>query len=117
MVKVLERQLGAQRIELDTRAGWAEFDVPNSIDPTVIVKAMVDAGYTMERVDFEVTGPIEQASGGLTLVVESNGQRLPMKKAEPGPKQKRRVTAFGWQEEGGSVHYAPAEKVIKTDDR
>ncbi|MEM7261053.1 MAG: hypothetical protein AAF488_03620 [Planctomycetota bacterium] len=117
MVKVLERQLGAQNIELDTRAGWAEFDVPNRIDVAGLVKAMVDAGYTMERVDYRVEGRVEKGAEGTVLVMAKNDQRLPVRGVDASGPAPARVTAQGWVKPGQPIHFTKAEKVVKTQDR
>lgn len=116
-MKVLERQLGAQKIELDTRAGWAEFDVPNSIDVEALAKAMVDAGYTMERVDYGVEGRVEKTDDGTMFVVTKTDQRLPLRGVDGTGPAPTRLTAHGWAKPGQAIHFTKAEKVVKTQDR
>lgn len=88
-MKALERQLAAQKIELDTRDAWAHFDVHQPIDLSKINKAATDASYTLKTLDFTVTGQVEASGDKKELVIAPHGQRLPW--SGEGPKTKSTV--------------------------
>ncbi|MEM7164732.1 MAG: hypothetical protein AAF581_04670 [Planctomycetota bacterium] len=75
-MKALERQLGAQKIELDTRDAWAHFDIHQNIDLEKVADAAYDASYTLSILDFSVKGRVEKKDDFSEHVIAPHGQRL-----------------------------------------
>ena len=63
MEKALRRQLGADAVDLDTRAGRAHYTLaePVRIDFAAIEKAAVGAGYTLKELTLELEGDVVRA--------------------------------------------------------
>jgi hypothetical protein len=82
--KVLRRQVGADSVEIDTRASTAAYahSKPVVIDFDVIEGAAYDAGYTLVSLTLQLDGELSvghcEACGGDVdvLTVAETGQRL-----------------------------------------
>ena len=94
-MKALERQLAAQKIELDTRKAWAHWDIHQGIDLKAVGRAMYDASYTVDILDFDVTGRVEETDGRAELVIKPHGQRLPWSGKGPTEDKAIRIRLIG----------------------
>ena len=99
MQKVLERQLGAVLVGLDSEGGWVKFGLSGpQIDLAGIAQAMEDANYTLHGMEFETTGEVVAAGGdALSLRVEATGQQFDVRgSVRVGDRGRIRVVVRGW---------------------
>ncbi len=99
MQKVLERQLGALGVDLDSEGGWVKFGLAGpQIDLAGIAQAMEDANYTLRGMEFETVSEVVAARGdALSLRVEATGQLFDVRgSVRAGDRGRIRAVVTGW---------------------
>ena len=78
MVVVLETQLGAQQINLDSEGGWVEFDFTAQGEFTYasILSSFEDATYKVTGIEARLRGQVVAGDGGDEFECDGTGQRF-----------------------------------------